>query len=150
MTKETAGKVALELQKKTPDSRDPIELQREMQKDYMDNLIECVEEFRKHSSGNFFVVVLTKKEKHLQNILRNMFLARFSCPTPTCDQAVFRYNAEDDAIEFLWSLPDLETCEMFRQNFSYIVKDEQELAETIKKFHSGELDKLADSFNSEK
>lgn len=37
MKRETVGKLATDLSKKEPDTRDPIELEREMHKDYEKN-----------------------------------------------------------------------------------------------------------------
>ena len=75
MTKKTVGKHASDLLLRSPDTRDPIELQREMQKKYAENILDCVARGKKElvPSGDFYVVVETKKERLLQNVVRNYF-----------------------------------------------------------------------------
>ena len=101
----TVGQVSLELSQKAPESRDPIELQREMHKDYVKNVIECIERSKKDFSKDFFVVVITKRERLMENVLRNYFTSRLSCPTPDYDQTVYKYHVKTDEIDYLWSIP---------------------------------------------
>jgi hypothetical protein len=54
--------------------------------------------------------------KLLDNVLRNYFIPTRACPTPHFDQTVYRYDHHKEAIEFLWVIPDQETCEIFREN----------------------------------
>jgi len=53
----------------------------------------------------FYVCVITKKERLMDNVLRNYFLARSTCPTPQYDQTVYKYHRDSGAIQFLWVLP---------------------------------------------
>lgn len=145
--KKTVGSVASELMQKTPDSRDPIELQREMQKEYSDNLLIALNDFKKTCDADFFIVVLTKKEKLLQNVIRNYFFGRNSCPTPEYDQSVFRYNRKDDALEYLWTLPSKDTCELMYANAMQV--QEKALLQCVLDFYDGTLEKLAKKWNNE-
>ena len=70
---ETVGKIASQLMQKEPESRDPIELQREMTSEYIANLIECINRYKKTFVHDFYVVVITKNEKLLPNVFRNQF-----------------------------------------------------------------------------
>lgn len=170
MMKQTVGKIATDLLLKTPETTDPIELQREIQKDYIDNLKWAVQHMQKkvdcsHLVGNdrghefcstrtahlddFYVVVITKKEKLLENVLRNYFLQTIDCPTPDYNQSVFRYDSKKEELEYLWTVPDKETCDMFQQNAIHIVPEERQLLDMVLKFRNGTLLQQARRLNGE-
>ena len=150
MSKKTIGALAYESLLLEPETRDPIELQREMQKEYIDNLVECVETNRKEIQGDFYVVVLTKMERLLTNVMRNYFFARRSCPTPDYDQAVYRYNAAADAIEYLWCIPDRDTAHSLKAQMLEVTTEENMLLQHILDFDDGTLYTLAKRLNKEK
>ena len=147
--RKTVGELSQDLLKKQFDTRDPIELQREMQQEYLDNLVVCVEKNKNQFKGNFYVVVITKKEPLMPNVLRNYFFARTSCPTPDYDQTVYRYNASAQEVEYVWCIPDRETCFVFLENKGKVIFEETELLQTIIDFDNGLLYKLAKKFNNE-
>ncbi len=147
--KRTVGDYAQELQQKTPDSRDPIELQREMQKDFEANIFQAVLDGKRKYFTNFFVIVITKKERLMHNVLRNYFTTRTSCPTPDYDQAVYFYNRTDDSIEFLWVLPSKDTCELLRDHALEVVPAERELRDFVLSFYDDTLLHKAKQYNNE-
>lgn len=149
MTKRTLGAIVNDLSQKSPDSRDPIEIQRELQKDYMKNLLEAVDRGYKKYPSNFFIHVETKAEPLLPNTFRNYFIDKQCCPTPNYDQSVFRYNREAGQIEYLWTIPDRETCHHFKANAAIIAPEERGLLSFILKFDSGELLRLCKKYNGE-
>lgn len=167
MSYKTVGSIVSDLSQKQPDSLDPIEIQRATEKEYLDELVWCVEhaqkkvpcdpekkcpkgcEDRAGLDGNFFIEALTKKEKILANTLRNYFCARQSCPTPHFDQTVYRYNKEKEEVEFLWVVPDQETCEIFRENITKIVPNERALLKNVLEYYDGTLFRKAKEFNGE-
>ena len=136
----TAGEIALELQQKTPESRDPIEIQRATEENYLLNLELCIEQHRKLFDADFFIVVLQKREKHLQNIFRNYFLARRTCPTPSCDQTVFHFNPKDENLTFLWTVPSDQACQMLMDNQLIVDPSERELLKFVQQYMSGDRD----------
>jgi hypothetical protein len=161
--KETVGKVARDLQLK-PEANDPVELQREAQKDYIDNLIWTISHMQKkvdcshlvkkdapgtahHQEcatreawmGDHYVVVTCKKEKILENVIRNLFHGQRYCPTPTYDQSVYKYHAADEKLEYLWTVPDVDTCDLFLRNAGHVPKDEQQLLQMVIDFSNGTL-----------
>ena len=71
MTRETVGKISSDLAQKTPDSRDPIELEREMQKSYMEELHKAIIAYQSTVKEDCFVVVITKQEPLMKNVFRN-------------------------------------------------------------------------------
>lgn len=149
MPRDTVGKIALELMQKTPDSRDPIEIERELHKDYESNIYTCLSEGKKTHNGDFFVVVITKKEPLMQNVLRNYFTHRKSCPTPDYDQTVYRYCAKEEYAEFLWVIPSRDTCTLFKDSALEVATEERDLLRFILDFDDGTLYKLAKRLNNE-
>jgi len=149
--RETVGKIASELAQKTPDSIDPIEIAKTIapEQEYIDNLIECVETHKKDYQGDFFVVVLLKKEKVLENVLRSYFFARGTCPTPNYDQSVFKYNHEKEQIEYIWTIPDRETCHVLMENPLQVADAEKESLKFVIDFADGTLYKLCRKLNGE-
>jgi hypothetical protein len=150
LTKETVGKKSIELAQKAPETRDPIELQRAMQKDYEHNLIECLNISKKNIIGDMYIVVTTKKERLLTNVIRNFFFSRKSCPTPEWDQTVYRYDAKKEHIEFLWTIPSKDTCALFKAHILEIAPEERDLLNYILMFEDGTLLKMAKRLNNEK
>jgi hypothetical protein len=147
--KKTVGALSRELQLQEKETRDPIELEREMHKDYEKNFWETYEEGKKTFPGDFFIVVITKKERIMENVLRNMFFCRISCPTPDYDQAVYRFNQKEQHIEFLWVIPDKETCIMFKENVLKIDPSEHDLRNFVLDFADGTLYERALRLNKE-
>jgi hypothetical protein len=148
---ETVGKVARDLQLKDDGyAVNVIDQQREMTQDYMKNLFEAVDRGYKQFAGDFFVHVETKKEKLLENVLRNYFIIRETCPTPNYDQTVFRYHREKGDIQFFWTIPDRNTCFYFKQNALEVIDEEKELLKFVLQFDDGTLLKLCKKLNGEK
>jgi hypothetical protein len=120
-----------------------------MQEDYLNNLIECVNENKKHYPSSFFVVVLTKNERLMPNVFRNYFYARFSCPTPDYDQSVFRYNKQEERIEYLWTIPSRDASLHLKTHALEVVSEEKELLKFVLEFADGTLFKKAQQYNKE-
>ena len=74
--KETLGKLATRLAEKDTHAQSPIELERAMHQEYEDNIYQCIERGKKEHKGDFYIVVLTKRERLLQNVLRHYYLHR--------------------------------------------------------------------------
>jgi len=163
---QTVGKIASDLMLKTPDSNDPIEIQRATEQEYLDNLMWCVQHALKkvdcssiasHDEcknrtaleGDFYVAALLKKEKLLQNVLRNYFIATKSCPTPTFDQTIYKYNSKKEAIEFLWVVPDQETALTLKDNKQIVVPSERGLLQFVLDYYNGNLHRVCKQLNGE-
>lgn len=149
MNNDTVGKIASELMVKSPESRDPIELQREMQKDYLKNLIEAAERGKKEFPGDFFLVVLTKNERLMANVFRNYFFPRLTCPTPDYDQSVFRFNKKTEDITYIWTIPSRDASYHLKDNALLVVGHERDLLNFVLDFDSGKLYKISKMLNGE-
>lgn len=147
--RETVGKIATSLMQKQDIPISPIEIEREAHKDYGKNLLQCFDEARKIYPDNFFLVVITKKEPLLENVLRNYFFHRSTCPTPDYDQAVYRYVKKDDAIEFLWVIPSKDACLYLKKNAKLVIPDEHSLLNYVLRFADGTLYAWAKRLNDE-
>jgi hypothetical protein len=151
MKRDTIGKISSELLNKTVETRDPIALEREMHKDYEQNIYECIERGKKDiTTGDFFIVLETKKERLLENVIRYYFLYRKTCPTPTTAQTVYHYHRSEDRIEFLWVVPSKDTCELFKRHVLEIAPDERLLLKYVLDYYDDTLLRLAKKLNGEK
>jgi hypothetical protein len=147
--KVTVGKVATDLMQKGLEQVNPIEYQREIHKNYEQEIYECVARGIKKYDGDFFVVVLYKRERALLNVYRAYYFPRQSCPTPSYDQTVYKYHRKDRLIELLWVMPDLETATVFQNHALEVVPEERGLLNFVLDFYDGTLDKLAQNLNNE-
>ena len=78
---------------------------REQLREYEDNIADTVARGKADYSGDFFVVVITKRERIMSNVIRNYFFSRQSCPSPDYDQTVYHYHRADEHLEFVWVVP---------------------------------------------
>ncbi len=147
----TVGKFATDLMAKDDGYQvNAVDQQRAMTEDYIKNLHEAVERgIKSYPNSDFYVHVETKKEKLLENVLRNYFITKHACPTPNYDQSVFKYHHEKGDIVFMWVVPDRGTCFYFKENSAQIPAEEKDLLQFIRMFDDGTLLKLAKRLNGE-
>ena len=115
------GELYLKAHEKNQETVELRELQREFNKDYMDNLIEAALSGKKRhpDAEKYFVVVLMKRERLMKKVLRNYFTTRVTCPTPAHDQTVYIFNPKTEDLQFLWVIPAKEICErIYSQKYS--------------------------------
>jgi len=147
--RKTLGELSTELAKKDFGQISVRDQSSAMLTDYEKNMFESVEEGKKKFIGSFFIVVITKKERILQNVIRNYFVARVSCPTPDYDQIVYKYNNVEDKIEFIWVVPSKHTCLLYLKNAKIIDPKEYALLMSIVDFSDGTLYKKCKKLNKE-
>ncbi len=152
MTKETVGKISSDLIiDQVDDTHSAHEQMQEQLTDWDRELETCVKScLNAYPIGDFYVVVITKKEKLMQNVLRNYFYGRYSCPTPDWDQVVYKYHRADNRIEFLWVVPCKEVCETMKRFPLDVPKEEHELRDFVLAFEDGTLLKKSKLLNGEK
>jgi len=148
--RENVGKIARDLLLKQ-DNKAPTanEAMSEQLSEYDKNIYECIAENKKKFQSDFYLIVLTKKERVAKNILRSYFFGRLSCPTPDYDQVVYKYDITKDKISFLWVVPDRETCKHMIKNKHVIPPGEWELLSNVLKYQDGSLFRLAKELNGE-
>lgn len=147
--REKVGKISNDLIVKEPETKSPIEQMRENLTDYDKHIHECIERGKKDIVGNFYIIVITKKEPLMPNVMRNYFGFRISCPTPDYDQTVYKYTLNNDQIEFLWVIPDRTTCIYLIEHRFEVVPEEYQLLDFVLKFSTGELFKQCQKLNGE-
>ena len=119
MTEEraTVGQIATDLLQKADGKQEVMETEREANKDYLDQVFECVQNAVSNGWDKpFYVVVISKKERVLENIVRRYFVARKTMPMPDYDQSVFLYDPKSEQLRYFWTLPDANTCEFLLHN----------------------------------
>ena len=152
----TVGEASLELQAKN-DSHDSVELQKAVhegsnsERTYEEEVWECIQRGKKDEAitGDFYIVVLFKKERHLKNVVRQFFFYRQSCPTPEYDQTVYLYLREADKPEYLWTVPNNSACQFLPANKKQLPDDQQLLVSMAEAFNTGKLDALSAKLNKE-
>ena len=85
----------------------------------------------------------------MNNVIRNYFLTRFSCPTPEWDQAVYKYDTKSDSLDFLWVVPAKDICKNLKDNALNIDPSEKELLNFVLSFEDGTLLQLSKKLNNE-
>lgn len=167
MEKKTVGQIAHELLKQAPAILDPREIQQAQEVDYKKNLEFAVQHARKKVScaglpkhdkcgdnlpfeGDFFIEVISITDTIMQNVIKNHFVPRHTCPTPCFDQTVYKFDSNREDITYIWTVPDRDICYEFIHNPTQVHPSEKELAKMIYMYFNGELLKLAKKFNGEK
>lgn len=149
MKPKTVGKIATDLLINANETHSVTEQMQENLSEYDKNIYECIELGKKEYTGDFYLVVITKNEKLLQNVLRHYFLSRQSCPSPQYDEAVYKYHSSEERVEFLWVVPSKQTCEYFVVNSLQIPEEERQLLDFVLRFTNGDLNLLAKKMNGE-
>lgn len=162
----TVGSIAVDLLQKADQKINPQDIQQAQNKEYMDNLVWCLQHALKKVDcshiqgheickdrealiGNFFIVALLKKERLLENVLRNYFIPTLTCPTPFFDQTVYMYDAQKESLEFVWVVPDQETSEILKENAKIVVPAERGLLQYVLDYYDGTLYRKAKTLNGE-
>lgn len=120
-----------------------------MQENYINELIACVNIHKAFFPADFFIVVITKTEPLMPNVMRNFFAARLSCPTPDYDQSVYKYDHKKEEITYLWTIPSKDACIYLLNNASSVDKSEQDLLKFVQSFSDGTLFRIAQVMNHE-
>ena len=112
--KKTVGSSARELLLKPDLKQGIVDTQREVDKEYFREIEKCVTQ-NPHCTWTspWYLIVLHKKERLLENVVRRYFLGRRSLPTPQYDQTVWRYYPSTGNLQFIWCIPDKEISHQF-------------------------------------
>jgi len=136
MKKKTVGEEAVKLLNNVDQKQGIVDTQREIDKDYFESLENCVSKAKLDDfPDEFFVVVISKKERVLENVIRRYFVARRTLPTPDYDQTVWRHKS--GKLDYIWTVPDHNTCQEI--NISNPRIGEEKLHRMAKLFIQGRL-----------
>lgn len=147
--RETVGALSSRLLLSEPDTRDPREIEASRQKAYIDCMLDFIEKERMKYQHDFYIEVQIRKEKLMPNVFRNQFFSKKACPTPTWDQNLYKYHYLADELEYLWTVPDKQTCQIMHANALDVPESERTLLNFVLDFHDGTLFKRMKKLNGE-
>ena len=148
--RDTVGKLSAELlQQDTVKDATAGERMQQQLHDYEAHIAEWVNSGKNNFTGDFFVVVITKRERLMPNVMRNYFIPRKSCPTPTYDQMVYKFHRKDEALEFVWAVPSMVAVKDLLKHKHDIDPSFFALLKMVMDFTDGTLEKKAKTFNDE-
>lgn len=135
---ETVGSVATKLWN-SGGKQGAVETEREANKEYLSEVHKCVQNaVDKGWDKPFYVVVLTKKERLLRNVVRRYFVARKTMPMPDYDQSLWHYDPRSEQLRYVWTIPDPVYCTELMQADD-IAPDEAQLAAFVHAFANDQL-----------
>ena len=150
MTRKTVGQASQELIKdQHTQDHAASEQGQEMLREYESGVHEAIQTGIKTWKGDFYVVVLTKQERLMKNVIRLYMLTRQSCPTPQHDQTVYLYHRVSGDIEELWTVPSLQACVTLVNEALMVHPDERQLLDYVLQFRDGTLLRKAQELNGE-
>jgi hypothetical protein len=117
--------------------------------DYESSLVECINNGKEIYDGDFFVTILQKVERLFTDVNRFYFFPRLSCPTPSYDQVVYKFNRKEEMLEFLWVIPDKNVCSNYINDPLAVAEDEKDLLNFVYDFIHGVLDRRCKKLNNE-
>jgi hypothetical protein len=148
--RDTVGKISWDLLANASVLDHSAEEQMREQLDlYESNMLLAIDRGKKLYPKNFFIVVETKKEPKMKNVIRNYFIPRQSCPTPQYDEAVYQYDYLTDSLVFLWVLPSKQTYNMMKNNALELPTEERQLLQFVLEDADGTLLNRCKKLNGE-
>ena len=148
--RKTIGEISNDLLTQTPETQDAVELQQEIQGDtYEKGFLECMNRAMAKYNQDFYIVTVNQRFRLLSNVTRTFFIDRLSCPTPEFDQNVYRVDRKTGQIEYLWSIPDANTCGDIYSDPLSMMHLSAELRQFVFDFYDGTLLKKCKKLNKE-
>ncbi|MGD2065717.1 MAG: hypothetical protein PVI43_00925 [Candidatus Bathyarchaeota archaeon] len=129
--KPTVGEEAVKRMEK-PDKMEVGEVREGTTKDYMKELTACATRGLDEANytGDFYVIAMRKRERHMVNVLRTIYYHRQTKPSPMWDMDCWRVTQSGDLF-FCWSLPDMQTGHDIMENPSHFKQDSPELVQFV-------------------
>lgn len=150
MARDTVGKISWDLLAKADIlDHSAYEQMREQLDTFENEMLATISRGKKLFPQDFYIVVETKKEPKMKNVIRNYFIPRLSCPTPQYDNAVYRYHYISDELEFLWVLPSRQVYNMMKEHALDIPKEERQLLQFVLEDADGTLLRKCKQLNGE-
>jgi hypothetical protein len=150
MKRDTVGKISWDLLAgANPLDHSAEEQMKEQLDTFETEMLQAIERGKKSFPEGFYVVVETKKEPKMKNVIRNYFIIRQSCPTPQYDNAVYSYHSQSEQLEFLWVLPSRQVYNMLKEHALEIVPEERQLLQFVLEDADGTLLRKCRQLNGE-
>jgi hypothetical protein len=145
---ETVGKLSVDLLSQADNKHTVSEQMHEQLNDYDKELYDCFYTQKSRYTGIFYIVVLTRGDRLLTNVVRHMFFARHSCPTPDYDQCVYQCHKDWPEPKFMWVIPCKDYCEYLRDLIT-VPEEHASLYPYVRDFYDGTLLALCKKLNHE-
>ncbi len=136
--KPTVGQKAYELLSQPAEPINIVDIQREADKEFVKEIEEIIRTHKKFAP-KYYIQVVLKKERLMENVIRRYFFKRKSEPIADFDTTLFSYDNEKEQLYFHWTVPDPTTCHYLLTHESSLPADERPLLEMVKKFSAGSL-----------
>lgn len=129
MKRKTVGEESLK-RLLNPEAQHVIDTEREVNKEYYKEISKCIDN-HPNMKDPYYIVVLIKKERLMENVVRRYFIARESLPTPQWDQTVWRFDPSCGDLRFIWCLPDENTAKWMAGNTHEVPPEHYELLKFV-------------------
>lgn len=138
----TIGQICTDLEQKTPDTLNAIELTEARVPDIVKEFQSCVQQAIKDfgPDTDFYIEAKLGYTK-FRHATKHLHSARLTCPEPSLDQTVYKYDHKKQDDDLLWQIPDLVTVTFFYRNKLNIVPEQRELLQYVLDFLDGTLHK---------
>ncbi|MDD4893607.1 MAG: hypothetical protein PHH73_06360 [Candidatus Rickettsiella isopodorum] len=150
LRQQTVGAISRQLLLNKDTKQGIVDTQREVDKTYFEECHKCVSR-KPHCDWKqpWYLVVIYKKERLLENVVRRYFFGRQSLPTPEYDQTVWRYYPQSGDMQYVWTIPDKNTTLWMYSNPNDIPNEQQHLKNFVIDFiedrlYSSNLNKFKD------
>ena len=150
MVRDTVGKISWDLLANAaiPDHSADEQMQEQLDT-FESEVFLAIERGKKTFPDDFYIVVETKKEPKMKNVIRNYFIIRQSCPTPQYDNSVYKYHRLTEQCEFLWVLPAKHIYTMLKDRALELPIEQRQLLQFVLEDADGTLLKRCKQLNSE-
>jgi polyphosphate kinase len=167
MKRPTLGSIVYDIAQKKDEKLSVIEVQRELQRDCHNELINCVLHAQKKIdcfdscdkdyckdretfSGSFYIEMIPIAiPLMLDRAYRFKYIPKKACPTPNYDQNLFYYNHKSEQVEFIWAVPDKGACYHLLENAHLVVPEEKQLLDNVIAYANGTLFQIMKHRNKE-
>lgn len=138
--KETVGQASHRLLCNKDTKQGIVDTQREVDKGYFEECQKCIER-KPHSEWKdpWYLIVINKKERLMENVVRRYFFGRQSLPTPEYDQTVWKFYPQSGNLRYVWTIPCKNTCLWMYNNQNEIPEEHKELGKFVVDFMENRL-----------
>ncbi|MFB5619511.1 MAG: hypothetical protein ACE5RC_00060 [Nitrosopumilus sp.] len=137
---ETVGAASQRLLSKADTKQGIIDTQKEMQKRFLEEISICTQRKEYEDwKDPWYVIVLSRRERTMINVIRNQFFGRKSLPRPEFDQNVFKYYPLTGNLEYIWTIPDRDTTYWLATNPETAPTEQKQLVNFCVEFINGTL-----------
>jgi hypothetical protein len=110
---------------------------------------DCYYKNKDRYKHDFALVVLLLNHRAMDKMKRAKYFTRHTVPSPDYDQIVFYCRKNKDIPEYLWTVPDIETCNRMMAYKYQVPPEEYGLLQHVLDFYDGTLLKKAKFYNNE-